>query len=253
VIAEYIHVIKLDLGLLFDPRFDILPPRLVPDKPGFVRVTTLNGKQALRIPVVMNGKLAYLIGVIIGDGYVSRATKRKSHGTGYYWKVVITGPHDYLVNLRNLFLRIFGLHGGLAKDRRKMNCWQLRFANIVLHRFFTRVIGLPQGRKTTHGSWSKFELVREFPLYFLAGLIHSDGYVGKRYVGIIQKRLRFLIRVKRFANETLQFRFRGPYVNRKIEGKVAGWIILICEKEERARLVRAIAKLKVGSWKTTNG
>ena len=198
---------------------------------------------------MMDGRLAYLIGVIIGDGYVSRPAKRKSHGTGFYWKVVITGPHDYLVGLHSLFFDIFGVHGGLVKDRRKRNSWQLRFANLVLYRFFTRVIGLPQGRKTAHGSWTRFEMVREFPLYFLAGLIDSDGYVGKRYIGIVQKRFRFLVRVKRFANETLRLNFRGSSINRKSDGKIAGWIISIYKKEERARLLRAIALLGIGTKK----
>jgi hypothetical protein len=70
--AHFASVIKLNLRLLFDPRFDILPPRIVVDKPGFVLVSSLNGKQTVRIPMVMNGKLAYLIGLIIGDGYVSK-------------------------------------------------------------------------------------------------------------------------------------------------------------------------------------
>lgn len=201
----------------------------------------------------MNGKLAYLIGVIIGDGYVSRAARRKTHGAGYYWKIVIIGPHDYLVCLQNLFLEIFGLQGGLVKDRRKKNSWQLRFASLILHRFFARVIGLPQGRKTAHGSWTRFELVRRFPLHFLAGLVHSDGHVGRRYAGIIQKRFRFLVRVKKFAKETLRLRFRGPYVNRKRNGKIAGWMISIYKKEERTRLVHAIARLKIGQRKATNG
>ncbi len=244
---------QLDPRLLFDPRFDILPPRMVPDDSGSVRVISLNGKQVVRIPVLMDGKLAYIIGVVIGDGYVSKAARRKSHGAGYYWKVVITGPHDYLDNLQKLFVRIFGLHGGLVRDLRKEKTWQLRFASLVLHRFFTRVIGLPQGRKTTHGSWSRFDLVREFPLHFLAGLIHSDGYVGKKYIGIIQKRFNFLVQVKRFARETLESRFRGASVNRKLNGKVAGWMIAIYAKEERERLLFAIHRLEIGAYKTTNG
>ena len=237
---------RLNLGVLFDPRFDILPPKILLDEPGFVRVSSLNGKQPVRIPVEMTGELAYLIGIIIGDGYVSRAAKRKSHGSGFYWKIVVTGPHDYLVRLRSMFFRNFGVHGGLVRDRRKENTWQLRFANLVLHRFFTRVIGLPQGRKTTHGSWTRFEMVKGFPLYFLAGLMDSDGYVGKRYIGIVQKRFRFLVRVKRFANETLGLNFRGPSINRKLNGKVAGWIISIYKKEERTRLLCAIAQLEIG-------
>lgn len=240
---------RLDIGLLFDPKFDILAPRIVPVRPGFVLASSLNGKQAVRIPMMMNGRLAYPIGVIIGDGYVSRAARRKSHGGGFYWKIVLKGPHDYLVKLDGLFFGIFGLHGGLVKDKRKRNSWQLKFANLILHRFFARVIGLPQGRKTAHGFWARLELVKGFPLYFLAGLIDSDGYVGKRYIGIAQKRFRFLVRVKKFANEVLSLNFRGPLVNRKRRGEIAGWIISIYKKEDRSELLRAISKLEIRAMK----
>lgn len=237
---------QLNLGLLFDPRFDILPPRVMLDRPGSVRVTSLNGKQAARIPVEMSGRLAYLLGVVIGDGYVSKAMRRKSHGGGFYWRIVITGPHDYIISLQSLFLEIFGLQGGLIQDRRKKDAWQLRFANLILHRFFTRVVGIPQGRKTSHGAWSRLELVKEFPLHFLAGLIDSDGYVGKRYIGVTQKRYRFLVRVKRFANETLRLHFRGPFVNRRRNGEVAGWIICVYKREERTRFLQAKSMLGIG-------
>lgn len=234
---------------MFDPMFDILPPRMLPDEPGFVRVTSLNGKQVLRLPVVMNGELAYLVGVIIGDGYVSKPARRKSHGTGYYWRVVITGPYRYLVNLRRLFSRVFGVRGGLVKDKRKAKSWQLRFANSILHRFLTRVIGIGQGRKSVNGSWSEFDLVKEFPLHFLAGLIHSDGYIGSRYVGIIQRRRQLLVDVRRFAYETLGLKFHGPIVNRRLNGEIVGWIISIYRKKERAKLVRDLAGLGVGAEK----
>ncbi len=92
-------------------------------------------------------------------------------------------------------------------------------------------------------------MVRGFPLQFIAGLVDSDGYVGKRYVGIIQNRFRFLVRVKKFASETLLLRFRGPYINRKRNGKIAGWMISIYKKEERVGLDRAINSLKIGQRK----
>jgi len=239
-------VTQLNLGLLFDPRFDVLRPRVLPDKRGFFSVTPPRGRAWVRIPLAMNGELAYLIGVVIGDGYVSKAARRKSHGAGYYWKIVVTGPYDYLVRIQGLFCGVFGVCGGLVKDKRKENTWQLRFANLILHRFFTRVLGLPQGRKTEHRPWSRFELVRSFPTHFLAGLIDSDGYVGERYIAIVQKQFRFLYRIKRFANETLRLEFRGPLINRKQNGSVVGWMISIYSRKERMRLLRAIAELKIG-------
>ncbi len=213
----------------------------------------MNGRKVVRVPVVMNGKLAYITGVVLGDGYLSNAARRKSHGTGFYWRMAITGPYRYLANIRKLFVETFGLQGGLVRDQRKKKTWQLRFASVVLHRFFARLVGIPQGRKTTRRPWSRFELVRAYPLHFLAGLIHSDGYMGRRYVGIIQKRFRFLVHVKRFAEEALGLSFRGPYVNRRRGGRIVGWMIAIYDRSERTKLLCDIAKLgfetkKSGKW-----
>ena len=212
----------------------------------FVRAKSLNGKQIVRIPVRMSGKLAYLIAVVIGDGYLSKPIRRKSHGSGFHWKLVITGPRGYIINLQSMFFEMFEIRGGLIQDKRKRDAWQIRFSNLVLHRFFARVIGLPQGKKTVHGAWSRLDLVKEFPLHFLAGLIDSDGHIGSRYIGIIQKRFRFLVRVKRFARETTGLHFRGPYVNKRRAGEITSWIISISRSDERAELLRGKDQLDIG-------
>jgi len=233
----------LNLNLLFDPRFDVLPPTILQSESQFVRVRSLNGRQIVRIPILMNGRLAYLVGVIIGDGYLSKAIKRKAHGGGYHWKLVVTGPRSFVTILRRMFLELFGVRGGLLQDRRKADSWQLRFSSLVLHRFFARVIGLPQCRKTQRGAWSRLGLVKEFPFHFLAGLIDSDGHVGAKYVGIVQKRLRFLLRIKRFAWRNAGLHFRGPYVNSRKNGKTICWIISIFKEDERLRLMQSISRL----------
>lgn len=231
---------------MFDRRYDILQPQPIQFGSTFVRMRFINGKQTLRIPIWMNGKLAYLIGVVIGDGYLSKPTRRKSHGGGFHWKLVITGPHGYIVYLQKVFEGVFSVRGGIIKDKRKRDSWQLRFGSLVLHRFFARVIGIPQGKKTTHGSWTSLEFVREFPLYFLKGLIDSDGHIGRRYVGIIQKRFRFLVRIKRFAHETVGIDFNGPRVNSRKKGLIASWIISINRGRDRTRLLRLLGHLRIG-------
>jgi hypothetical protein len=235
----------LDVDLLFDPRFDILRPKLGTVNSAQVRASTLNGKLTVLIPTKMSGRLAYLIGVVIGDGYLSKPIKRKSHGGGFHWKLVITGTHDYVVRLRESFFAVFDLYGGRIRDERKNDCWQLRFSSLLLHRFFSRVIGLPAGRKTTHGSWSRLELVREHPYQFLAGLIDSDGHISSHLIGIIQKRFRFLIRIKKFAMETCGLAFHGPLVNNRKNGEVTSWIIAIHKREERERLLHSINRLSL--------
>jgi len=231
--------------LLFDHRYDILPPVVLKSESRFIRAKSLNGRQTVRIPVVMNGKLAYLIGVVIGDGYLSKAIKRKAHGGGYHWKLVVTGPCNYVSRLQGTFLELFGIQGGLWHDKRKTDTWQLRFGSLLLHRFFARVIGISLGKKTTHGAWSRLELVSEFPFHFLAGLIDSDGHIGKKYIGIVQKRLRFLVRVRRFAMLNTGLHFRGPHVNSRKDGRIASWIISISNAKERLRLMKSISQLGV--------
>ena len=235
----------LDMHQLFDYRYYTSPPQQIQAGRTFVRMRFINGRRILRVPIRMNGKLAYLIGVIIGDGYLSKAMRRKSHGRGFHWKMVITGPHDYIVCLRNIFHDLFSIRGGIIQDSRKRDSWQLRFSCLILHRFFARVIGIPQGRKTTHGGWTRLELVREFPLHFLKGLIDSDGHIGKRYIGIIQKRLRFLIRIKNFAHETLGLDFHGPFVNSRKNGLIASWIISISNERARTWLLDRLGRIRI--------
>jgi len=194
----------------------------------------------------MTGKLAHVVGVLIGDGYVSRSIIRRSHGAGFHWKVVVTGPYSYVLKLQGIFFDVFRISGGIKQDKRKRDSWQLRFSNLILHRFLARVIELPMGRKTTHRRWSRFDLVKKYPLQFLSGLIDSDGHVGQHYLGIIQANKNFLRSVQVFAKGTLGVEFRGPYVNKKQVGKITSWIISIFKRDERSKLIRGINSLHLG-------
>lgn len=103
-----------------------------------------------------------------------------------------------------------------------------------------------RARRRCRGGWSSLELVREFPLHFLAGLVDSDGYVGEHYIGIIQKRFRFLVRIRRFARQNADFHFKGPYVNKRRDGHITSWIISIHRREERERFLKATSQLIAG-------
>ena len=237
---------SLDLGKLYDRSYDRRPPTILKHEKGAIWVVAANSNQRIRVPARMSGRLAYAIGVVLGDGYGSEPIERKTHGPGFHWKVVVTGPHDYVRELRRVFLDLFCISGGLKKDKRKRDSWQLRFSSLVLHRFFARVIGLPQGRKTTHKRWTRLNLVKQFPLHFLSGLIDSDGHVGSSYVGIIQNDLEFLKVIQRFAKEKLGFDFHGPHINKKRAGRITSWIISLYRKNERTKLIRAKNRLGLG-------
>lgn len=241
-----IYVRVLDLAKLFDPSYDKRPPKVLAHDTAGVWVKATGSSQKVCLPRQMSGRLAYLIGVIVGDGYLSRPIRRKSHGPGFHWKLVITGPHDYVAELNGMFRKAFGISGGLKRDNRKKDSWQLRFSNVILHRFFARVIGLPMGKKTKHPRWSNFDSVKEYFMHFAAGLIDADGYIGPRYIGIVQKDFNFLVQLQRLLKETHGFHFHGPYVNKKIRGEISSWLIGLYSKDERTRLLRAKDSLNIG-------
>lgn len=237
---------SLILQNLYDPTYDRKAPAVLRRNKDGIWVQVTGSHTKVHLPSKMTGKLAYLIGVIVGDGYISGPIKRRTHGPGFHWKVVVTGPHDYVVEIRKHFSGLFCVNGGLQQDSRKKDSWQLRFGNLILNRFFARVIGLPQGRKTTHKRWSRLELVENYPVHFLSGLIDSDGHVGRTYIGIIQKDIEFLKAVQRFVMTTLGLNFHGPYVNKRRNGVITSWIISLFKNREREELVHAKNRLTIG-------
>lgn len=237
---------SLDLGKLYDSLYDKRPPTILRRGSSHIWVRAANSNKEIRLPTRMNGKLAYLIGVIIGDGYLSKPIRRRSHGPGFHWKIVVTGSHSYIVGLNEIFRVLFCISGGLTKDPRKRDAWQLRFSQVVLHRFFARVIGLPRGRKTKHRRWSDFDMVREYPVHFLSGLIDTDGYVGSHYIGIIQKDFQFLTKLLSFTKETIGISFRGPHVNKKRDGEITSWMISLNKRDERMKLLDAKKNANAG-------
>lgn len=76
-----------DLRKLYDPVYDKGPPISMKKGADAVWLKVRGSNIRVRIPSKMSGKLAHVIGIILGDGYISDPIPRKVHGAGFHWKV----------------------------------------------------------------------------------------------------------------------------------------------------------------------
>lgn len=193
----------------------------------------------VNLPSEINPDVAYLIGVMLGDGSVMTPIKRKKGG--YYWKIQVTSNKDYSDVVYNLLQKIFKCRPSIFRDKRKKDCWYVSLHSKKVHNYFTGAIGIPAGKKTGNMPWLENCCVkRKIFRHFLAGLIDTDGYVGKKYISLVQKDKNFLEKIKSKAADLLNIEFTGPYVNKKIGGKILAWTINIGKKEGMANFLKTI-------------
>lgn len=84
---------------------------------------------------VLREDIAYLVGVIAGDGSLIRS-KRKRGGEHYFVRITAESVH-YLNYLNLLINRFFGISGKVNKDKRKQNTYCLVFQNASLFWYFS--------------------------------------------------------------------------------------------------------------------
>jgi hypothetical protein len=125
------------------------------------------------------------------------------------------------------------------KDREKT--WKLEINSLIIHRFVNKVLGIPVGKKS--GNISFFQNMKTPNKYYkhvLAGLIDTDGYVSKRYIGLIQSDEKFLKVIKLLSKRHLGIDFRGPNVNKKVNGIPICWIISVSKKADMKSFIESV-------------
>ncbi len=193
----------------------------------------------VNLPKNITPELAYLIGAILGDGTIQKPLKRKRGG--YYWDIEITSNKEYSILIEKVCENIFKIKANTFQDKRKKDCWHVSMHSKAVHNYFTEVVGITAGRKTGNIPWIKECCnTNELFKHFLAGLIDTDGHVSKRYICLVQKDKEFLEKIKINAKEILDIDFRGPIVNRKIDGNVVGWMISIYKGDEKRNFLNTI-------------
>lgn len=156
----------------------------------------------------MNEDIAYLIGVITGDGSLIRSIRKK--GGFHYILQITSGSKSYLEYLNSLFKNYFNISGNIIKDKRKRKTFNLRIQNAVVFWYFF-LIGLPIGKKRNI-ALPKYLINNKLKLNYLSGLIDTDGNIAHKRIQLKQKDNIFLENVSKELNK-LNLNCSIPKVN----------------------------------------
>lgn len=142
-------------------------------------------KNKIKIPKKLDKNLSRLIGCIIADGHL----KTRKSGRGFHYELIIR--EEYKSNIKAAAQWLNETFGININIRKKDNYHFIYISNKIIHNFFTKIIGLPEGKKAEIVSTpniissSKILIKR----CYIQGLFMFDGGVDYRtgYVNYISK------------------------------------------------------------------
>ena len=139
----------------------------------------------VRIPKKLSPDIFYLSGLILGDGCLPDKKRGKENNLEYGFSIV-SGQEEFLNNkIRPIIEENFQTTcGKLRYYNHGGPTWCLEKRNKALHRFFTKIMGLPHGKKSEKAHIPNIvkEANDKEKIAFLCGLIDSD--IGKHSGGM---------------------------------------------------------------------
>jgi hypothetical protein len=163
----------------------------------------------ITIPKQVNPEIAYLAGIIAGDGnfYCCRFDDR------IYPRIrlrITSGDIAQLDMLNESFIKTFGAGGRIHKHRGK-NCYDLHNNHRLIWLYFRNILGLDKRKLIVPEQIANPELFR----FFLAGFFDTDGYCSKGAFGTMigAKNLPFLCQLVSYSAEFYSLRFSPVKVN----------------------------------------
>ena len=171
-------------------------------------------RRRIQVPKI-NSEIAYLAGVIAGDGAITK-TKRKMGG--YYYRIQIVGRKNYIEKLIPLIKQLFNYKIKILRDKRKRNTYYINIQTAAIYAYFI-MLGLKPGKKLHPNVPS---IIAENPTLFknyLKGLIDTDGHV--KHTGRVQLKQRsktYLQQIVHLLEKHMKIKASQPRVN-YTEGK----------------------------------
>ena len=167
----------------------------------------------VHLPVNVEGVspgIFYLVGVIAGDGCLSKGDKSVIISEGTPNVDELYHSYDYLQFIKNLIGKEFDypiLRISIKKQER--NFYNLRFGNKIIHRYLSYFFDLPVGMK--YSRLTKPRILELFPLemrnklesLYWRGYADTDGYVDKKKAktSISGKNEKFMIQLMKFLQD----------------------------------------------------
>lgn len=195
----------MDAGLLrerlFDPRL-VAELRVVGETDEYIVFKMKRSRYWVRIPKKCTENIAYLAGVIAGDGNFAVSDRK----TANYPRMRIR-IYNASIPFLNLVLEKFRLEfhvDGKLHGREGVNCYELAVDNKITYLYFSRFLGLDKKHLTVP------EDLRNPPLFrhFLAGFFDTDGYKTESFGSMIGGRnMDFLKELRHLTNEFYDLHF----------------------------------------------
>lgn len=152
---------------------------------GLRRIRTI-----IKLPRFMSPDLAYLAGVIMGDGYVIA----NGNMVG-----IVNGDEEYLRNsVAPLFRKLFNFEVCIRRDPRKNHTYFLEAHSRVIVSFLISVFGFKRGKKVPIIPSIFKNYPRNILMEFIAGFFDTDGAVSikARTIKFTQKSKEILEQIK---------------------------------------------------------
>lgn len=179
----------------------------------------VNGK-IVKLPKVLDYKLAYLLGVIFGDGHLADPNRSYDKKTSYNSELRITDQYEEtFIFLIKFFEELFGYTPKIYSEKSKVGKYFYRFVihSKPIHRFLMVICGMPTGNKC-----EKMDIPPlitnahlELKKWFIVGFFDADGCLRlaqKKFpeVSISQLKSKILLSIMEVSKD-LGIRWSGPY------------------------------------------
>ena len=154
-------------------------------------------RSKVKIPL-MSKDIAYLIGVIAGDGSLVKCKRKR--GGEHYILTIYAEKEKYLILLNGLFKKHFKILGKISKDKRKNSLYYLRFQNASIF-FYFFLKGNEIGKKKRFHIPKEIKEEKRYFLEYLSGLIDTDGHISGNRIQLKQKSEKLLKEISRLTNK----------------------------------------------------
>ena len=144
-----------------------------------------------------NKDLAYITGVIVGDGAMVITPRKK--GGNHYVLSIFSNSKEYLLYLNLLFKKYFGRESRIYKDKRhEVHSLVIQVAAIF---FYFVNIGLPIGKSEEEFIPNIIKSNKIYFIEYISGLIDTDGHISSpRRIQLKQKSKDLLLEIVDFLN-----------------------------------------------------
>ena len=154
-------------------------------------------------------EVAYLAGVITGDGSLNVSERKKG---GNHYRIQIVGHREDLERFAVLFVQLFNYKPAVHRDKRKANCYLININSAAIFFYFIS-IGFSSGKKRNLKVPTVIAANPDLFKHYLLGLIDTDGHISHHRVHLKQREENFLNELVQLLDKHLDIKSNPPKVN----------------------------------------